>query len=283
VLVTSRKFILDQILAAPNSAYSLRRLTVKYNGPIITVRRSSDSATMNIYTTPNGDLDTAAILAFVGSNTGFVTTWFDQSGLGNNATQSTAADQPYVVLSGALQTNGGVAGVRFTNGAATSIYIASFKFAAPSTNFTFNEVGSTDTVTGNTNNVFGTDTNNGFTVSGMYKQVTKFAFNRSGVSTTVTAGTPSAGSLFISTLTYTSGNTATSYLNGVAGTPTTSINYTNGAAGVWQMGNFALATNSDNLKGYISEHITFPSVISTADQKNLEFSQANYYKIVETL
>jgi len=86
------------------AAYSLRSLNSDYGGAAIQVRRSSDNAVANIGFTSNGDLDTIALLAHCGSGNGFVTTWYDQSGNANNATQTTAANQPQIVSSGSVLT-----------------------------------------------------------------------------------------------------------------------------------------------------------------------------------
>ena len=76
-------------------------------GSAIRVRRSSDNAEQNIGFS-GGNLDTAALSAFCGSSNGFVTTWYDQSGNGNNATQTTAVEQPQIVSSGTIITENGI-------------------------------------------------------------------------------------------------------------------------------------------------------------------------------
>ena len=86
------------------AAYSLRRLSSTYTGNLIRVRRSSDNAEQNIGYDSNNILDTASLLTFCGAGNGFVTTWYDQSGNANNATQTTAANQPQIVSSGAMIT-----------------------------------------------------------------------------------------------------------------------------------------------------------------------------------
>jgi hypothetical protein len=86
-------------------AYSLRRLSSTYTGNLIRVRRSSDNAEQNIGYDSNNVLDSAALLSFVGAGNGFVTTWYDQSGNTNNATQSTVARQAQIVSSGAVITD----------------------------------------------------------------------------------------------------------------------------------------------------------------------------------
>jgi hypothetical protein len=51
-----------------------------------------------------GDLDTAALMAFVSDGNGFVTTWYDQSGNGRHAIQTTATSQPQIVSGGVIET-----------------------------------------------------------------------------------------------------------------------------------------------------------------------------------
>jgi PKD repeat protein len=100
----------------PNAAaaYSLRKLRSAYTGDCIRVRRSSDNTEQNIGFV--GDvLDTTALISFVGAGNGFVTTWYDQSGSGYNATQSTAANQPQIVASGALITDNGKPTIDYYN------------------------------------------------------------------------------------------------------------------------------------------------------------------------
>lgn len=61
---------------------SVRRLSSTYTGFCMRVQRSSDDATQDIGFDGNGDLDTAAILAFCGTDIGTVNIWYDQSGHG---------------------------------------------------------------------------------------------------------------------------------------------------------------------------------------------------------
>jgi hypothetical protein len=98
-------------------AYSLRKLRTAYTGAAIRVRRSSDNAEQNINFV-SGDLDTASLLTFCGAGNGFITTWYDQSGNANNATQPTLlASQAQIVSSGAIITdpNTGKISVTWTN------------------------------------------------------------------------------------------------------------------------------------------------------------------------
>lgn len=95
------------------AAYSVRRLSSSYSGSLIEVRRSSDNTTQDIGYDANGDLDTTALLAFVGAGDGFVRAWYDQSGSGNNAQQTTTTSQPQIVSSGSVILENGKPSLQF--------------------------------------------------------------------------------------------------------------------------------------------------------------------------
>lgn len=86
--------ILDEYPGAA-AAYSLRLLNTDYVGDAVVVRRSSDNATQNIGFV-DGELDTDALNTFCSGTDGFVTTWYDQSGNGNDAIQTSASEQPKI-------------------------------------------------------------------------------------------------------------------------------------------------------------------------------------------
>jgi hypothetical protein len=95
-------FLLDEYSNSV-AGYSLRLLSSDYTGFCIRVRRSNDNAEQDIGFVSN-ELDTTALLSFVGSNSGYVTTWYNQGVQGSdNANNSTAISQPLIVLNGALQ------------------------------------------------------------------------------------------------------------------------------------------------------------------------------------
>lgn len=98
------------------AAYSVRRLSSSYSGSLIEVRRSSDNTTQNIGYDANGDLDTTALLSFVGAGDGFVRTWYDQSGNANNAQQTTTSKQPQIVSSGSTILENGKPAVSYNGG-----------------------------------------------------------------------------------------------------------------------------------------------------------------------
>lgn len=91
-------------------AASLRRRLFTDHNPalgLFRVRRSSDDTTLLALPDATGEVINSTITGFTSSGNGFVTTWVDQSGNGNNQTQSLAAAQPQVVKNGTLVTVGG--------------------------------------------------------------------------------------------------------------------------------------------------------------------------------
>ena len=88
------------------AAYSLRLLDNTYSGSAVRVRRVSDNAEQDIAFS-NNELDTATLETFASGTDAFVTTWYDQSGNGNDAAQGTASSQPKIVSSGSTITEGG--------------------------------------------------------------------------------------------------------------------------------------------------------------------------------
>jgi hypothetical protein len=85
-----------------NGCFSLKSLVGNYTGFIIKIRRASDNNTMSFYSTITGTLTSGTngtgttIATFLSATTGFVDTWYDQSGKNNHATQTVTASQPII-------------------------------------------------------------------------------------------------------------------------------------------------------------------------------------------
>jgi len=88
------------------AAYSLRLLDSTYTGALVEVYNGSSYADIgaNVF----GELDTVALAAHCGSNNGFVSKWYDQSGNTNTAAQATTANMPkiYDGTTGVVTENG---------------------------------------------------------------------------------------------------------------------------------------------------------------------------------
>ena len=85
--------------ASAKGIYSLYAVGV--SPLVINVRNGTTAATSDFYGDAFGNLTTLSgqsISSWLGAATGFVTTWYDQSGLGNHAAQATTALQPSITL-----------------------------------------------------------------------------------------------------------------------------------------------------------------------------------------
>ena len=111
-IIPSQELLLYQYTGAA-AAYSLRSLSAGTIN-VVKVRRSGDNAELDFTATEGSDGTLASwVTAGGGTEDGFVTTWYDQSGNGHNFTQATAASQPQIVSSGSLVTENGKAALNF--------------------------------------------------------------------------------------------------------------------------------------------------------------------------
>jgi len=81
-----------------SAAYSLRNL-IDTTTNVVRVRRSSDNTEQDF---TSAEITDGTLTTFTGANDGFVTTWYDQSGNVNNASQATASNQPKLVSNGVV-------------------------------------------------------------------------------------------------------------------------------------------------------------------------------------
>ena len=137
--VGGSSFLLD-IYSGAKAAYSLRKLSSTYSGSAIRVRRSNDNTEQDIGFTSDV-LDTTSLLSFVGANSGYITTWYDQSGNGINAVQITASNQPNIVLSGVLY--------EIDSKPAVNAYAKAYMTAGTSSDFKYLHDGTTRSLTTN--------------------------------------------------------------------------------------------------------------------------------------
>jgi len=100
--------LLDQYSGAA-AAYSLRKLSNAYTGSAVRVQRADNvGGTTDIGFNADGGLDTDALTTAAAGNSMVVTTWFDQSGSGNDATQGSSLLRPkiYDATTGVVTENG---------------------------------------------------------------------------------------------------------------------------------------------------------------------------------
>jgi hypothetical protein len=263
--------VLEQLSVSPAAAYSLRRLSQSATRAI-QVRRSSDNTTLDIGFV-DSDLDVASLLAFVGVNNGFVTTWYDQAG-SFNATQAVALAQPAIVTSGVVNyINGRPA---LSNTAATAIVATGLT--------TLNTAHSISAVASNTSNagriVSMRSANPLNPILDFVSSTSLRFFVRDDTSTNSISLTQAVAN---NTLLVTTGirntNTGFLFVNGNV----TSANSTPGPIGTTTtsggLGIGGDVSVASCLNGNISEIVVFNSALSTSDRQILERDQGRYYAI----
>ena len=259
--------------AAPS--YSLRLLSSSYTGAAIQVRRSNDNATMDIGFS-SGNLDTAALKTFTGANNSYISIWYDQSGNGKNASQSNASLQPCIVSSGKIYRQNSNPTVYF-NG---SNYLSTVPFNNGYPN-SFTLAICAGVKTNTTYSTFGGKTRNNLPGPwDMYNDKVLISDGTGAdnftLTTPINSTTGFAQWIFQSNTT-----TSSAYINGESnGSGTTTL-----CSDAVYSTPIILGSRTDHvtsLNGWISEFITFPSVLSTADRKIIEHNQAAYYGITLT-
>ena len=256
-------YLLDTYTGAA-SAFSLRKLSSTYTGNCIRVRRSSDNTEMNIGFDGSGNLDTTALTTFVGAGNGYVTTWYDQSGNSNNATQSTASFQPQIVTNGSINTLNGKPTIYSPGGKylimANSLFLNSSFYVANYTslniaNYINNSVGLGGSWTG---------------IDGI--------FMYDGTANSITSTIETTSTKLISTLQLTNGNTSILQVNGAQQASGTVFNTVN---------NQTIFGNNNNV-GPLSNIGNISEVIHYTTNKYSDFGGINgnintYYSIYTPL
>jgi hypothetical protein len=217
---------------------------------------------------------------------GFVTTWYDQSGNGLNATQTDPTKQPQIVSNGAMITAGGRPAILFDG---VDDYLAAASPLIGTTHSLF--VLFTPTIENQTGSLFGqwfAGATGRFTIlvnqiaSGAALAGFLNAFNASA-----TAGGGSGGlaadvaisntPTLITSISTTGSEQWKLFKNGAQWDSATIPSVYTGVNSA--IGSLNGAGSSLPFDGTVSEIIAFPSVLSTADRQTLERNQGAYYGI----
>jgi len=280
---TGTGLALDGVTALPALSFSLRRLSSTYTGSAIRIRRSSDNTQADVPFTSAGALDTTALTTFVGSGSGFVTTWYDQSGYARNAVQTSLAAQPILVTNGVVETINGQPTVRFSGNAYLTVPFVTrdswtlvASFAATTTDASSSYFHG-PAIFGADTNGLATDVAMGVVVNGRW---------------TLGAGQPSGGWTLSGTSTINDGSTrvATQRRTLPAGTVDLWINGASDGASTGLTSahdqapsTAAMGANSTAptrwWMGTMSEVVLYGSSLSTTDRQTVERSQGAYLGI----
>lgn len=275
-LIGSQSTFVGLLDTYPNAAaaYSLRLLKSDYSGNAIRVRRSSDNAEQDIAFS-TGNLDTTALTSFCSGTNGFVTTWYDQSGNSKNAVQTTAANQPQIVNSGAIININGKASIKF-DGTNDSLLNSTF------TNINVNQffVNQVLSHNGSTLNSASLTLSDGLSQPAGSSFLTVYPYRLSryslfynGVSVDFGANPIASGQLNL-TLEQTSSTNRSGYIN------TTSLSTNTANLSILDLNNLYIGTNdvAQNFDGNIQETIVYLSD-NSSNRTGIQSEINTYYAI----
>ena len=105
------QLLIDEVGVSARMAIGLRKLRSAYSGDAIRVRRASDNSEQDIGFSGES-LDTSTLATFCAGTNGYIRTWYDQSGNGNDIVQTSTGLQALIYDSSAgtvTNSNGNVA------------------------------------------------------------------------------------------------------------------------------------------------------------------------------
>ena len=215
-----------------------------------------------------------------GSPSAFITTWYDQSGNGRNATQPTTGNQPRIVNSGAMSLQNGRPAISL-DGTSTWLIQSSMNVTQP---YSLNTI-ATRTVNGGGSGGYQrlvniSSTGDGFGYLGVFSGNYATFNGNGGAWNDIAACTPATGIALNSQaiMTMISATGATGLIPSANGTALTLKNGTSVAATGFLLGGAWSTSNTSQLwPGTISEFNIFSSTLSTTRRTLLETNQAAHY------
>lgn len=260
--------VIDQVGVSAQAAWSTRKLRTAYAGSALRVRRSSDNAELDIGFLANGDLNTTTLLAHCGAGQGFVVTWYDQSGNGNDVTQATALAQPQIVIGGSVHAINGKPAVNFDGlswslprlGASFNMYLANTVHNPNSSAATLTMMRQEPTTSG----------------LSWYMRINTGAVPVGFKSPTAISGSAIGLAPVVQSLMRTNGSSSDLLINGTS-VATGAVLPTTATVGNFQIGVSPLG--GQNYSGNISEAFIFNADLTVGQRQTLERNQGTYFGI----
>lgn len=289
------KGILDSLASSPTASYSVRHLRSGYLGAAMRVRRSNDNQLVDVYFDGTGIVSLSSKVSgagggpkssnslgtWVGSNSAYVTIWYDQSN-NNNATQTTTAYQPRIINSGVIESlPNGMPALKMLNGAT----------GGNGFNFTFNLLNLNninaffalrqDGNTANGNHLFGTSGPTGATAGKL--QIHYYNATQLGMQSSATYGSsrlPITSGNFLSVrfkVTDAASGTGQILTSSKTGATVTSLLTTSLDATALTLFRYGNSATVRNFEGVSPEFIYYGSSLSDADATIIMNNQNNSF------
>ncbi len=278
-------------LTPPAGAYSLRLLSSTYSGPLVRLfigstyydvypdvstqsfsANSKISAGYGFYNDSATGATPNLLSSVLASNSASIAIWYDQSGYGRDVMQSSTSLQPSIAMAGVINLKNGAPAVYFNNQKLSS---AGFSNA-------YNSEFTLTYVAGVKNNVsqptFVNKTSSNFS-SPFDLYNSSFLYGSTSSWSVVPLSQGLTSSVGFSQWTFTANSSSgEAYRNGVAnGTIATSTPINDNVSSSLIFG--SRADDLSTLDGWISEFVSFNSVLSGTDRQIVEANQLNYYGI----
>lgn len=287
-LIDDEILLLDFFTEA-SAAYSLRRLKTTAL-KAIKVRRSSDDAELDIGFC-GVKLDIGTLISFVGSNSGFISMWYDQSGKGNDAAQSNTSKQPRIINSGVLDVDSSNLPTLTFNGSSHKLSLSNTSLLRNLNGALLNAVAKdTSPTTGGAAHAILCATNQAGTAGRVLLSTRVAGSNvfgsggrRLDSDSFVSSTNSSSNSNFnihSGSFDYSINGKVTYYIN-ASGQTATSFSSGAGSSHDLESGEISIGdyANANYFGGNISEIIVFNSLVSNSKRKNIETNQSRYYSI----
>jgi len=259
-------------LPAAAAAFSLRRLASSYVGPLIRVRRSSDSTQQNIGATVGGFLDMASLIGFCGVSSCFVSMWYDQSGNGQDAVQATASSQPRIVNAGSIETEGGRPALRY---AAAGQLLVAAPIPGQATQVTINAVARVTDTSAN-RHILGDRSAAGGRIIRAVSGGGSYLGSNINVANVTMPGTTTQQRIVIM---FAGSSGLSGSLDGTVSFGSVTSNFFSASTPFWIGGGGPTQSPAGDWIGTISEVAMFNATLSTSERQALERNQGNYFGI----
>lgn len=223
----------------------------------------------------------------MGTGSGYINTWYDQSGQALNLTQATTSKQPRIVNAGVLDIKNGIPAVYFNGSSSQSMASAAATGISGSQirSFLVAEIeASPDQTWAYFACLFKSGDASPYQTSTSAALLTMSGTaGNNGAFATFTNNSPNPitvypGALFQSTTYHDASNNTRNYSSGTA--PNTISSTSSIAPTTIIVGTGAGSDSSTYLTGYISELVIYASAVTAANQTKIEKNQDHYYKIV---
>jgi hypothetical protein len=221
------------------------------------------------------------------SNNGFVTTWYDQSGNGRHATQTTSSYQPEIVSSGSVLTSIGKPTLRFGNVAGGVTYLENTSLSMNTADVSYvylaNKLSAGTSINAfsiplalrsNLTNVgiFDWNSLNNIGSRMINDNTVRIYYNSNNIQ-----GSYSYNTNYI-IWNQKLGSQLSLSRNGVTQSTTTLAQSSNITSSIISLGGSSIHTSDSNLNGYLTEAILYPSN-QTSNKSLIEGNINNYYSI----